>query len=122
MSKIVSVPSTGSVNLIVDQNADFTMVATYNDSSGQPVNLTGYTAAMMVRTGYNEPTAVISLTNTDGITLGGSAGTVTIFVSAARNSTLTGGKTYVYDLLLTKSGSVTRFLQGNYFVDPGVTR
>ena len=121
MSKITYNAATGDTNCVVDQNADFTMTVTYTAPNGAPINLSGFTAEMMIRPGYADP-AVITLTETSGITLGGSAGTVVVFTIAAQNSPLTANKSYVYDLVLTNSGAKTRLIAGSYFIDPGVTR
>ena len=122
MIKVTYNAATGQTNCQVDQNADFNMSVTYDDATGQPINLTLYSAKMQIRAGYSEPDAVITLTNGSGITLGGAAGTVGIKVTAAQNALLTGSKSYVYDLVLTSSSNVVRLVEGTYFIDPGVTR
>ena len=52
------------------------------DGDGGPQDLSGYTARMFVR---DKPkgSVLATLTETDGLTLGGAAGTVDILVSAA---------------------------------------
>jgi hypothetical protein len=89
--------------------------------NGAPVDLTGYTAAMQVRASYSSATAIISLTNGSGITLGGAAGTIQLNISAVTTAALTAG-TYVYDLELTYAGTVTRLLEGQFVVTPEVTQ
>lgn len=117
----VTQTSSGDTNITADQNADFVMSILYKDSTGTPVNLTGNTAAMMLRPSYQDDVA-LSLSTGSGIVLGGSAGTIVVTVTAAQNGSLIGGKAYVYDLVLTAVTTKTRILQGTYFVDPGVTR
>jgi hypothetical protein len=89
--------------------------------NGAPVDLTGYTDAMQVRASYSSATAIISLTNGSGITLGGAAGTIQLSISAVTTAALTAG-TYVYDLELTYAGTVTRLLEGQFVVTPEVTQ
>jgi hypothetical protein len=76
---------------------------------------------MQVRASYSSATAIISLTNGSGITLGGAAGTIQLSISAVTTAALTAG-TYVYDLELTYAGTVTRLLEGQFVVTPEVTQ
>lgn len=109
-------------NIIADQAATYQLNVTWKDSSGTPVNLTGYTAKMQVRLGINEPTAAVEVTNTSGIVLGGSAGTIAITISATQMTALTAPQTYVYDLRLTSGDVVTRLIDGTFTTVPAVTR
>jgi hypothetical protein len=120
MSNITQTPS-GQTNIIADQNADFVMSILYKNSAGEPVNLTGCTAGMMLRASYEDGVA-LSLTSSSGIVLGGTAGTIQVTVTAAQNSNLIGAKAYVYDLVLTSVSAKTRIIYGTYYVQPGVTR
>lgn len=89
---------------------------------GTPVNLTGYTARMQIRKTHKSTSAVVSLTSSSGLTLGGSAGTIQIVISATATAALTAGK-YVYDLeLVSAGGIVTRVIEGTFELTPEVTR
>jgi hypothetical protein len=88
---------------------------------GTAVNLTGYTAAMQVRINPAESSTILSLTNGSGITLGGTAGTIAVAVSANTMGSATPGN-YVYDLELNSGGQVTRLLQGSFAIQAEVTR
>lgn len=90
------------------------------------VNLTGYTAALMARTDYPAGSAVLSL-GTANITLGGTAGTITINQTAAQTAAIGSALAYVptslvYDLELTTGADVTRLLQGVVVIQPEATR
>jgi hypothetical protein len=85
---------------------------------GTPVNWTGYTARMQVKQ-YESSAAVLTLTNGGGITLGGSAGTIALSMTAAQ-TVITPGR-YLYDLELINGTNVTRILQGKLTVDGQVT-
>jgi hypothetical protein len=85
---------------------------------GTPVNWTGYSARMMVKQ-YENSTAVISLYSGAGITLGGTAGTITIAMSSTQTN-VTPGR-YLFDLELVSGGNVTRILQGKLTVNGQVT-
>ena len=68
-------------------------------------------------------TALELTTENNRITLGGTAGTITLTVSASTMAGLTAGK-YVYDLELVApvTGVVSRIIQGNFVIRPEVTR
>jgi hypothetical protein len=119
-------------DLLVDKGADYpgpTDVAEYEWRSGEPddegvvplVDLTGYTAAMKVRATGASSTVLLSLTSGAGITLGGTAGTIRIAITAAQTLTLLDGW-QVYDLLLTSPlGAKTKFLSGRLRARPLVS-
>ena len=109
-------------DITCDQGATFSRVITWLDSTGVPVNLTSYTARMQVRATVDAASTIFSLTSPSNITLGGSAGTITIVISAATTAAATAGD-YVYDLeLVSSSGIVTRLIQGCFVLDAEVTR
>jgi hypothetical protein len=110
-------------NLEINQGATFSLTATWKDSTGAAINLTGYTARLQVRENYASTTTIVSLTSSSGITLGGAAGTVTIIITASATSALIAPWAGVYDLeLVDASGVVTRLLEGAATVSPEVTR
>lgn len=124
----------GVYDFTVEQGATFQRVLTWLDDSSAPVNLSGYTARMMFRPTYADldiPTPVLSLTSpSGGITLGGSAGTITIVITAAQTAalpvptvTVEADHHYVYDLeLQSGAGVVNRLLQGEVTISQEVTR
>ena len=107
----------------MDQGATFSRAITWQDSQAVPVNLTGYTARMQVRDEVDSASAALSLTTENSrISLGGTAGTITLLVSAADTAAVAAGE-YVYDLeLVSGAGTVTRLIQGCFTVDGEVTR
>lgn len=87
-----------------------------------PVNLTGYTAALQLRSLPSDPTAVLSLTTGSGITLTALKGQIDVHATAAQTTNIDEG-TYYYDLEITNvSGIVTRVAQGQIIVSAEVTR
>jgi hypothetical protein len=110
-------------NINIEQGATFTRTITWKDSANVAINLTGYTARMQIRERVESSTALVSLTNSSGITLGGAAGTVVITITATQTDALPNMKKGVYDLeLVSAGGIVTRLLQGEVVVSPQVTR
>lgn len=117
-------PPAGLYNIIADQGATLSRTVTWKDSAKNPINITGYTARMHVRELVTSASTVLELTTENNrITLGGTAGTITLTVSASTMAGLTAGK-YVYDLELVApvTGVVSRIIQGNFVVRPEVTR
>jgi hypothetical protein len=57
---------------------------------GTPVNWTGFTGRMQIKEHLNS-TAVLTLTTGAGITMGGSAGTVVVAMTATQTSSVTPG-------------------------------
>lgn len=111
----------GTYNITVWQGADYDKTFTCTQS-GTALNWSGYTAAMQVREAADSTATLLSLTNGSGITLGGTAGTIAVAITAAQSSAISAGS-YAYDLELVSSGSqVTRLLQGSFIVVGNVTR
>lgn len=114
-------------NMTVDVGADFAITFAYKDTDGNAIDLTGYTAAMQVRTTPDAATALVSLTTGSGITITGATGTILVNMSAAQTGALTSttqaGTPYVYDLEITSPTAViTRLVQGVINASANVTQ
>lgn len=84
-----------------------------------PVDLTGCTARLHVRTDANGTKLFAGLTTENGgIVLGGPAGTIDIEFTPASTSALSGRTRFSYDLDIQHgaNGDVTRFAVGNVWV------
>ena len=106
-------------NMVCDQattfNLDFTI------QTGNTLwNLTNYTATMTIRPFVGANTTTLVLTNGNGITLGGAAGTVDITISAAVTADFAPSR-YAYDFVLNSGTVITRLLEGKFVVTAGVT-
>lgn len=99
-------------NFVVRKGATWRSVFTLyqSDTSGPVVNLTGWTAKLEVKDeasgAYSTPSSspLLTLTQSSGITLGGTAGTITILQTAAQ----TGAYSWAsgdYRLTLTAGGA-----------------
>lgn len=85
---------------------------TVTQDGGTPIDLTGWTAILTAWANYDAEPFLKLTTDDGGITLGGVAGTVDLYLSAADTSGLTTQKG-VYNLkLISPGGSVLRLLQG----------
>ena len=108
-------------NITIDQGADYFLDLIYQDPSRIPVNLTGYTSALQLRSTPSSPTSVLSLTSTDGIVITPDTGGIAIHATAAKTGAVVAGN-YAYDLEKTSSGGVvTRLIQGTASMNAQVT-
>tara|TARA_B100000945_G_scaffold318648_1_gene323979 strand:- start:1210 stop:1545 length:336 start_codon:yes stop_codon:yes gene_type:complete len=110
--------SAGIYNFTLNQGATFTRQMTVKENNS-PLNLTGHTAAMQLRSTYDSSTVALSMT---AAVINATQGILSISATATATAALEEG-IYVYDLELTTSaGVVTRLLQGQVTVSPEVTR
>jgi len=113
----------GFHHFVIEQGATFGKTLTLKDSSDALVNLTGYSAAEMdLRTNQDDAAIIKTLTVGSGITLGGSAGTVVLNISATDTASMSVGDG-VYDLRITAGdGTISRILEGTFAVRGAVSR
>lgn len=112
----------GSVDFLMPKGSTFSRTLTWK-ISGSAVNLTNYTARMQARASVTSATVVLDLTTANSkIVLGGTAGTITITVSATDTAAIT-QQSLAYDLeLVSAGGVVTRLIEGQIVLSPEVTR
>jgi|TARA_B110000908_G_C10252641_1_gene453146 hypothetical protein len=105
-------------NIVIDQGTTFNAEIDVTDSEGNILNLAGYTAAAQMRRTYSSTTAY----NFTASIASEIEGTVNISLNAAATNVLKAGR-YVYDVEITGAdGSITRVVEGQVEVTPGVTR
>lgn len=106
-------------NLTLEQATTFNFqFQIKNDST--PWNLTGYTGTMTVRPFTGSETTTLTATIANGyMVFDALVGRVTVTFPASITN-ITAGR-YVYDLVLTSGAVVTRILEGQFTVTPGVT-
>jgi hypothetical protein len=113
--------SPGTYDITCWQGATYDKTFTVTEA-GVALNLTGYSSAMQVRSAADSTATLLSLTSGSGITLGGTAGTILVEITAAQSSAIPAGS-FAYDLELTSgAGVVTRLLQGAFNSVGNVTR
>lgn len=105
-------------NLTVDQGSTFRATVDVTDSDGDPLNLVGYTVAGQIRKSYYSLTAIDFGTNI----INTNSGTIEITLTSEQTNSMRSGR-YVYDIEITSpGGEITRVLEGQVEVTPGVTR
>ena len=101
----------------LEQGSTFTSQLTLADAYGNPYNLTGFTVSSRAKKSYISSNVAIVFTTT--ITSANS-GIVTLSLAAAASANVPYGK-YVYDVVVNNGSTITRVLEGQVFVAPGVT-
>lgn len=93
----------------------------YWRSGGVLVDLTGATAKLQVRTAPGGAVLLTAATGGQGITLGGTAGTIAVVIAQATLAALAPG-VYAWDLVVTDSlGERRRLVAGTWTHEQGVT-
>lgn len=113
----------GRANFTCPQGSTFSRTLTYKIDE-EPVDLTGYDARLQVREFHYSDEYVIgldSLSSSANMYLGGSAGTINVYIDPDVTKELVPGN-YVYDLELYTSDNVYRLIEGKFVVTPEVTR
>lgn len=118
-------------NITIDQGTDFDATIDLSDSSGVPVNLTGYTIKSQMRKNYAASTAAATFqTSHNGV-----SGQITLVLPKADytesevthpgTNSLEPGR-YLYDVEITapvaQNSKTTRVVQGTAIVTAGITR
>ena len=105
-------------NLTIDQGSTFSASIDVTDVEDNVLVLTGYTVAAQIRKTYDSTTAV----NFTGSVSNATQGEITISLTPAQTNALVAGR-YVYDAEITSAGgTVTRVIEGQVEVTPGVTQ
>jgi len=112
-------------NITLEQGATWRLEVRWEDESGSPVDLVGWTARMQVREEHSSQSALVSLASPpgEGILIDGPSGTVSIEIPASVTASLPAPLEAVYDLEVEgPGGEVERLLHGCADVEPEVTR
>lgn len=111
----------GRLNFTCPQGSTFRRTLTYKIDD-VPVDLSGYQGRLQVRETHDSLDYIVNLTNGNGITMGGSAGTIDILIADDITANFITGD-HVYDLEIESSGGITdRLIEGRFNVTPEVTR
>jgi hypothetical protein len=120
----------GTHNIVIEQGSTFRLrltlrlPAVVQGEPGELMDLSGHIARMHIRQKVASPEIILALTSENGgLTLGGAAGTIDLFISDEDTASLT-IRSGVYDLEIetVPDGDVTRIIQGQVQVSPEVTR
>lgn len=105
-------------DLYLDQGSTFSSQTTLSDLYGNGYNLSGFTVAAQAKKSYYSSNVFINFATT---ILDANNGIIQLSLSSANSSNVPAGK-LVYDILIKDSSNViTRVVEGQVFVSPGVT-
>jgi hypothetical protein len=109
-----------TLNLSIDQGADFEATIKLYSGNTDSLNLTGYGFSGQIRRSYESQTTSATFTITSANPSGGE---LTLALSDTATAALRAGR-YVYDVIIINSstGVKTRAAEGIVTVLPGVTR
>lgn len=113
----------GKYSMKCEQGATLFVPFQLTEDDGTAIDLTGYSARMMVRSAYSDASPVLDVGTGGWITIPTPAnGEVQILVPDTETDDLEAGN-YLYDVELEDSaGFVTRILEGPFIVTPQVTK
>jgi hypothetical protein len=104
--------------LFLEQYADFSTNINLDDTQGDAINISGYSASSQMRKSYYSSTAY----NFNVVISNAAQGEILISMDSANTANMSPGR-YVYDLTITDPNSiVTRVVEGIVIVSPGTTR
>ena len=105
-------------NITADQGTSFSASVVVTDANGgEAADLTGFTAQAQARRTYTStgsfPFSAVVSTPASGL--------ITLTMSSSVTETMSGR--YLYDVEVTDSnGAITRVIEGQLYVNPGITR
>lgn len=105
-------------NLFVDAGADYSNIITVSATTGQALNLTGYSVASQMRKSYQSSTAY----NFTSTIYDAANGKVRLQLNSSQSSAIPAGR-WLYDVEITSpSGTKTRVVEGIVTVTPQITQ
>jgi len=115
-------PATGYVDYEEYEGDTLEMSFNWKDSENTYFDLTQYTAKMQIKKKDSDPVALLTLSDTDGITLGNDYANLYINITPEQTADLGKGK-YVYDIELTDpAGNVNTLVAGVIVLLQSVTQ
>ena len=102
----------------LEQGSSFNSQMTLTDAYGNPYNLSGFTVSSQAKKSYFSSNVWINFTTTIS---NPATGLITLSLTPQVSANVPAGK-YVYDVIMNDgSGNISRVLEGQIFVSPGVT-
>lgn len=114
----------GIWNTIMDQGSTWLLQVVYQDPNGDPIDLTGFSGEMQLRSQAQDAQPALTLSTANGdITIDGPNGVINVAATSAQTEAVDEGP-YYYDLEVRDiaSDEVSRIIQGQIVVSAEVTR
>lgn len=109
----------GYQDIFLNQGETFNTVITLDDQNAEPYNLYNFEVSSRAKKSYYSNTIVL---NFDASIIDANNGTIQLSANSAATANINPGR-FVYDVVIkdNASGVVTRVLEGQIIVSPGVT-
>lgn len=107
------------LDLYIDQGTDYTNQIALNDANGHAYNLVGFSVSSAAKNSYYNANAAFIFTASvyDPIN-----GIIQLSANSAVTANVSAMQKLIYDVIVTDSaGLISRVLEGNIFISPGVT-
>lgn len=112
-----------TVDLDLYSGDSYFLTVLWQMADGTPIDNSGYTALMDFRKkASSADPALVTLTNGNGITMGGADGLISIEIAPADSALITDQAVYDLQLTETASGVVTTLIAGTATVTQDVSR
>ena len=112
----------GQKNFEVDQNATFTFIAEYKDSSNNAIDLTGASAKMQIRDTKGGSKLAVTLTSpSGGIVIDGSLGKLTVTLTPTQTNKIFYPKSSYDVMVIDSNGNKIKLLEGFMTLNRSVT-
>ena len=106
-------------DIFLEQGADFNTQITLDDVNGDPFNLTGFSVKSVAKNSYYSANATIVF---DATVYDANNGIIQLSSPASVTANVSPRQKLVYDILLIdSSNNVTRVVEGQVLISPGVT-
>lgn len=103
----------GRFDWVLEQGRSVSLPISWFDSTQQVIDVSGYTAALKIKSTWGSTTTLVSLTSSSGITLAATDPNITVTIAAATTAAYTGWTRACYDLeLVSSANTTTRLLEG----------
>jgi hypothetical protein len=112
----------GRYDIICDQGSTFDRTFVYRDADKDPIDNTGWSAAMHVRQTFGADSLILDANTENGmIILGGINGEIYVNIPYTIMDSIDSG-VFVYDIELYTGDSVFKPVRGSFTIRPEVTR
>lgn len=108
------------LDIYIEQGTDYVNQITLDDSTGAAYNLYGFAVFSSAKTSYYTANATIIF---NAEVYDASNGIIQISANASTTSNVSAAQSLVYDVILQEinTNTITRVLEGQVFISPGVT-
>lgn len=110
-----------TVDFEIDQYASFQTTITWTEDDGTPIDMTGYTVKMDIKTGY-DGNLILSLDSADdSITVVEASGQMTFVITPSQTASFNFVRAFFDVVATSPDGFATRVIEGTFLLNKGIT-